>query len=98
MILYNMSKKEFLIKVLEHIWDSWKLGSALLILLKNDELTDEMMTKLIKILDDSLKTVENEHDREKIRKWIQLLKDREQCDQKNMEKDLQAIENLLNDI
>ncbi len=93
-----MSKKEFLVKVLEYIGDSWELGNALLILLKNDELNDEMMTKLINILDDSLKTVENEQTKEKIKKWIQLLKDREQCEQKNMEKDLQVIENLLDNI
>ena len=98
MILYNMSKKEFLVKVLERIGDSWKLGNALLILLKNDELNDEQISKLVSIMEDSLKSVEDEQDRERIRKWIQLLKDREQNDQKNMEKDLQAIENLLDDI
>ncbi len=68
MILYNMSKKEFLIRVLEHIGDSWKLGNALLILLKNDELNDEQMSKLIGIMEDSLKSVEDEQDRERIRK------------------------------
>ena len=73
-------------------------GVELLILLKNDELNDEQMSKLIGIMEDSLKSVEDEQDRERIRKWIQLLKDREQDDQKNMEKDLQVIEDLLKDI
>ena len=58
MILYNMSKKEFLVKVLERIGDSWKLGNALLILLKNDELNDEQTSKLVSIMEDSLKSVE----------------------------------------
>ena len=63
-----MSKKEFLINILEYIGESWELGNALLILLKNDELNDEMMTKLIDIMEDSLKTVEDEQSRERIRK------------------------------
>ncbi len=94
----NMSKKEFLIKVLEYIWDSWELGNALLILLKNDELNDEMMTKLINIMDESLKTVEDEQAREKIRRWIQLLKDREENDQMETDKEITSIENLLDNM
>lgn len=93
-----MSKKEFLIKVLEYIWDSWKVGNALLVLLKNDEFNDEMMTKLINLLEDSLKSVENEQDRIKMEKWIKLLKERENDDQRSVEKDLTAIESLLEDI
>ena len=93
-----MSKKEFLIKVLEHIWDSWEIGKALLVLLKNDELNDEVMTKLINIMEDSLKTVENEQSRKKIEKWIQLLKERELKVKMEDEDELLELDKLLWDI
>lgn len=93
-----MSKKEFLINILEYIGESWELGHALLILLKNDELNDEMMSKLIDIMEDSLKTVEDEQAREKIRKWIQLLKDREQHEQMETDKEITSIEDLLDNM
>ena len=57
-----------------------------------------MMTKLINLLEDSLKSVENEQDRIKMEKWIKLLKERENDDQRSVEKDLTAIESLLEDI
>ena len=93
-----MTKKEFLEKILEPFEDTWPLWKALLILLKNDELEWSSIDSLVQIMEESMKSVESDLDKERIQRWIDLLKRREELDNKKNESDLSELESMLDTI
>jgi hypothetical protein len=93
-----MSNKEFLIKVLERIWESRELGQAILVLLQEGELEWEAIDKITKVMVDSLDSVESKWTKARIMKWIQLIKEREKAENERNEEAIKEMEDLIDSI
>lgn len=95
-----MTKKDYLIKVLEKIWDARPLWQALLVLWKNWELDDNTIDSLIWFMEEELEKTQDEVKKIKIREWIAHMKKMKEMEAKEkMENNmrLSEIEDLIDD-
>ena len=95
-----MTKKDYLIKVLEKIWDARPLGKILLVLWKNWELDDDIIDSLIWFMEEELTKTKDKVKKAKIREWIEYMKKMKEMEAKeNAENEsrLLELEELLDD-
>ena len=83
-----MNKKDFVLNVLEKIWDAWPLWKILLVLWKNWELDNDQIDGLVSFMKEELKKTKDIVAKEKIQRWIDAM---------NRLKDLEAKEQMKND-
>lgn len=96
-----MSKKDFILNILEKIWDARPLWKILLVLWKNWELDDKMIDGLVVIMWDALKNTKDLQQKHKIEKWIKALnklKEKEKQWLLEDEKRLSEIEDIIQNI
>lgn len=93
-----MWNKEFLIKILEAVGEERELWNAILVLLKEDELDWDAIDKISKIMVESIAAVENKQIKEKILRWVKLLKAREKADNEKNEKAVKELEDMIDSI
>lgn len=92
-----MTKCDYLIKVLEKIWDARPLWKILLILWKNWELNNDQIDWLILFMEEELKKTKDIEAKKKIQKWIddmKRMKDLEVKEQMENNERLSEIESL----
>lgn len=95
-----MTKKDYLIKVLERIWDARPLWKVLLVLWKNWELSDEIIDSLIWFMEEELEKTKDLVKQKKIREWIEFFRRMKELEAKEkMENNmrLSEIEDLIDD-
>ena len=66
-------KKQLLIKVLTKLKPHWNLADGFLALLESEYCTDKTLDGLIVLLQDSIKIVKKEKEREKLEKGLALI-------------------------
>jgi len=82
-----MTKWDYLIKVLEKIWDARPLWEILLVLWKNWELNNDQIDWLISFMEEELAKTKDIEAKKKIQRWIDAMK---------RMKDLEAKEQMEN--
>ena len=95
-----MTKKDYLIKVLEKIWEDRPLWKVLLVLWKNWELDDNIIDSLIWFMEEELEKTKDEVKKTKIKEWIAYMKKMKEMEAKEkMENNarLSEIEDLIDD-
>lgn len=95
-----MTKKDYLIKVLENLWDNRPLWKVLLVLWKNWELDDNIIDSLIWFMEEELEKTKDEVKKAKIREWIahmKKMKEMEEEEKKENSIRLSEIEDLIDD-
>lgn len=95
-----MTKKDYLIKVLERIWDARPLWKVLLVLWKNWELSDEIIDSLIWFMEEELEKTKDLVKQKKIREWIEFfrrMKDMEEKEKMEDERRLMEMEDIMDD-
>jgi hypothetical protein len=93
-----MWNKEFLVKILEAVGDERELWHAILVLLKEDELDSNAIDEISKIMISSISTIKNKHIKDRILKWVELLKAREKAANLKDEKAVQELEDIIDSI
>lgn len=69
-----MTKWDYLIKVLEKIWDARPLWEILLVLWKNWELNNDQIDWLISFMEEELAKTKDIEAKKKIQRWIDAMK------------------------
>lgn len=95
-----MTKKDYLLKVLEKIWDARPLWKALLVLWKNWELDDGTINSLIWFMEEELEKTKDEVKKAKIKEWIVYMKEMKEMEAKEKAENdtrLSEIEDLFNE-
>jgi len=96
-----MDKKEYVIKILELIRDSFPLADGLILLIKNHGISDKLLDSLITSFEKSLEEIEDEEKKSKISKskdFLEELKKQELEDKQKDHEDIQKLEDMINNI
>lgn len=93
-----MTKKEYIINVLEKLQDSRELAPGLLILVQSGDLDDDTIDALTDIFKKAIKTVSDKVKRDELQAWIDKLQAIKQAELDEKEKEaaeLQEMEELF---
>ena len=93
-----MSKKDYILKLLDLLKDTWPMAGGLRILVEGNALDDQSIDGLISIVENAINSVDDELDKEKLEKsktFLQKLKETELQSQQQDEKDIQQLNELL---
>lgn len=96
-----MTKKEYVIQVLTMIKDVRPIAEDLIYLVENDELKEKTVDALVNIIQYSLKQTTNEIDKQKLSKAneiLQHIKLSEDRQHEMDEKDIEKLENMINNL
>lgn len=95
-----MTKKDYLIKVLEKIWGDRPLWKVLLVLWKDWELDDSTIDSIVSFMEEELQKTKDITKKKKIREWIEYMKRMKEMEEKEKlenEQRLSEIEDLIDD-
>lgn len=95
-----MDKKDYLIKLLEQLSSVWSLAKWFKIIVEQWNLNDSIIDMLIEAIKWAVHVVKNEAAQSKLQKWMTYLQEMKSIeDQEKMqdEKELQKLDNLLQD-
>lgn len=101
MYLYNkniMTKREYLLKVLEQLEPVWDLAAGLKIVVEQWALWDDVLDTLIWAVESGIHSVTSERAKEKMKKWLDALARMKQMEQQSAlqdEKELAQLDELL---
>lgn len=93
-----MSKKEYLLRLLDTLQDIWPLASGLYILVNANTVDENLIDILIKTIETSINTATDQVQRatlQKAKNFLQVLRDKEMVDKQQDEKDIKQLEDLL---
>ena len=93
-----MSKKDYILKLLDLLKDTWPMAEGIRILVEGNVLDDKSIDGLISIIENAINSVDNELSKEKLEKskeFLQKLKETELQSQQQDEKDIQQLNELL---
>ena len=103
MYLYNkniMTKREYLLKVLEQLEPVWDLAAWLKLVVEQWALWDDVLDTLIWAVESGIHSVTSERAKEKMKKWLDALARMKQMEQQSAlqdEKELAQLDELLDD-
>lgn len=68
-----MTKKEYLLRVVETLWDKWEIGYAVTKLIENNIVDDTIIDAIYDLVSYSIMSVESEKKSEKLKKSLDVL-------------------------
>lgn len=89
-----MTKKEYLLKVLEALEPVWDLAPWLKIIVNQWTFWDDEIDKLIEMVESGIHSAKSEIDKEKMQKWLDALKIMKEMEAKNISKDNERLSQL----
>ena len=95
-----MTKKEYLIKILENLESIWDSASALKKIVEQGVLWDDALDTLINAVESGIHSAKSEISRLKMKKWLDALERMKQMEKQSAlqdEKELTELDNLIND-
>ena len=96
-----MDKKEYLLKVLNQLEPIRDLAKWLKILVDEWNLWDDVLDILIEAVQWAVSTVKSDLDKEKLERWLEALQKMKEMEDKSRmedEKDLEDLDNMLENI
>lgn len=96
-----MTKKEYLLKILEQLEPIRELASGLKILVEQWALWDDVIDMLIGAVESGIKSVRSEISKQKMKKWLDALERMKEMEKQSAmqdEKQLEQLDQLLADI
>lgn len=96
-----MDKKEYLLKVLNQLEPIRDLAKWLKILVDEWNLWDDVLDILIEAVQWAVSTVKSDLDKEKLQRWLEALQKMKEMEDKSRmkdEKDLEELDNMLENI
>lgn len=96
-----MDKKEYVLKVLDSLKDTWALAPGLHLLVENNVFGEQTMDALIEIFRAAIDTVYDEDQKQALQKSLDIahkIKDLEVSDAQQDAKDLADLENMFKDL
>lgn len=94
-----MTKKEYLLKILEQLEPVWNLAPWLRIVVEQWALSDDIIDTLIWAVESGIHVASSEVAKSKMKKWLDALERMKQMEQKSAlkdEKELSQLDELLN--
>lgn len=101
--LYNkkiMTKKEYLVKILEQLEPIWELAPGLKLVVEQWSLWDDVLDTLITAVESGIHVARSEVAKTKMKKWLDALQKMRQIEEQSAmqdEKELAELDNLIND-
>lgn len=101
--LYNkniMTKKEYLLKILEQLEPIWDLASGMKVLVQYWALWDDVLDALIWAVESGIHTASSEAAKVKMKKWLDALERMRQMEQQSAlqdEKQLAELDKMIED-
>lgn len=95
-----MTKKEYLIKILENLEPIWDSASALKVVVEQGALWDDVIDVIINAVESGIHSAKSEISRLKMKKWLDALERMKQMEKQSAlqdEKELTELDNLIND-
>lgn len=93
-----MTKKEFLLKLLDSFKWSWELATNIRILVENDELDSKKIDAIYKIFLNAIDSTNEKDDNDKLKKGINILKKLKEDEDKDSIIDNKLADDLLKEI
>lgn len=96
-----MTKKEYLLKILEQLESVWDLASGLKVVVEQWALWDDVLDVLIESIESGIHSARSEVAKAKMKKWLDALERMKQMEEKSAlqdEKELAELDNLINDL
>ena len=94
-----MTKKEYLVKILEKLESVWDAASVLKTVVKEWALWDDVIDVLITAVESGIHSAKSEVARIKMKKWLDSLERMKQMEKQSSlqdEKELTELDNLIN--
>ncbi len=94
-----MTKKEYLLKILEQLEPVWDLASGLKIVVEQWSLSDDIVDTLIGAVESGIHAARSEVAKAKMKKWLDALERMKQMEKQSAlqdEKELAQLDELLN--
>lgn len=94
-----MTKKEYLLKILEQLEPIWELAQSLKMIVSHWALWDDVLDVLIWSVESWIHAASSELAKQKMKKWLDVLQRMKQMEQQSAmkdEKDLEELDNLIN--
>jgi len=89
-----MPKKDYVLKLLDLLKDTWPMASGLKILVEGNALDDKSIDGLISIIENAIDSVEDELNKEKLEKSKQFLQKLKETETASQDKEVQDLSNL----
>lgn len=93
-----MTKKEYLLKILEQLEPIWELAPGLEVVVEQWDLWDDLLNTLIDAVESGIHSAKDEVSKQKMKKWLdalQKMKSMEEESRMEDEKDLEELDKLL---
>lgn len=94
-----MTKKEYLIKILDNLESVWDLAPGLKVIVEQWALWDDVLDTLIGAVESGIHSARSEVAKARMKKWLDALEKMKQMEQQSAmqdEKDLEELENMIN--
>ena len=93
-----MTKKEYLLKILENLESVWDLASGLKVVVEQWALWDDILDTLIGSVESGIHSAKSEVSQLKMKKWLDALTKMKQMEQQSAmqdEKELEELDKLI---
>ena len=93
-----MDKKDYILKLLEQLKDTWPMATGLKILVEGNSLSDNSIEWIIQIIETAIQEVKEDEKKEKLSKWAEFLKklqNIESTQQSKEQKELWELDQML---
>ena len=94
-----MTKKEYLLKILEQLEPVWELAPGLRLLVEQWALWDNVLDTLTSAVESGIQSARSELAKQKMKKWLDALEKMKQIEKQSAmqdQKELSELDNLLN--
>lgn len=95
-----MTKKDYLLKILEQLEPIWELASGLKIVVEQWALWDDVLDTLIQAVESGIHSAKSEVARTKMKKWLDALERMKQIEKQSAmqdEKELAELDKMIDD-
>lgn len=89
-----MEKKDFVLKILDTIKDSWDMAPGLKILVESNALDDKTIDTLVSVFREAAANTENMQAKQALEKWASMIEDLHQKEEVEHEHDLADLAEL----
>lgn len=89
-----MTKKEYLLKILEQLESVWDLASGLKVVVEQWALWDDVLDTLIESVESGIHSARSEVTKLKMKKWLDALEKMKQMEEKSAMQDEKELEEL----
>ena len=94
----KMTKKEYLLKILENLESVWDLASGLKVVVEQWALWDDILDTLIESVESGIHSAKSEVSQLKMKKWLDVLTKMKQMEEQSAmqdEKELEELDKLI---